>query len=175
MSDEKDRLGQALYNREKAIEDNWARQRDQEIIAKLRERYTKPIKCPTCGEQLEAHCAIGLGGMSCPKHHGAWLPSPTLEALRARLANAAAAHHEGVGEKIFEAVQEIVDGLLKIHPKDIPCPECNSKLEARAAVAYGSIGLGGMACPNQHGAWLDHVTMEKIRGRLDSLEAKPAN
>ena len=174
MSDQKDRLGDALHNRGKVMEDRWAHQRDEEIIAKLRERYTKPVHCPVCGETLDARAAIGVGGMACPMQHGAWLTWPTLEGLRARLANAAAAHHEAVGEVLFEAVEGIVENLVRSHPKDIHCPDCNAKLEARAAIAYGSIGLGGMACPNQHGAWVDHTTIEKIRGRLD-LEHQSAS
>ena len=167
MSDQKDRLGQVLHDRGKVMEDRWAHERDEEIIAKLRERYAKPVHCPICGETLDARASIGVGGMACPLQHGAWLTWPTLEALRARLANAAAAHHEAMGEKLFDAVEKVVESVLKMHPKDIDCPDCNAKLEPRAAVAYGSIGLGGMACPNQHGAWIDRVTIEKIRGRLE--------
>jgi Zn-finger nucleic acid-binding protein len=167
VSDEKDRLGQALRDRGKVMEDRWAHQHDDELIAKLRERYSKPINCPVCGEKLEPHAAIGVAGMACPMQHGAWLTWTTLEALRARLANAAAAHHEAIGEKLFEAVEHVVENLLRSHPKEVHCPDCGAKLEAQAAIAYGSIGLGGMACPNQHGAWVDHATVEKIRGRLD--------
>jgi len=173
VSDEKDRLGDILHRREKAMEDSWAHQQDEEIIAKLREKYTKPIKCPICGEQLDARASIGLGGMACRLNHGAWLPAATLEALRVRLANAeAAAHHARIGGKVFEAVTEIVEDLR--HPKEIDCPDCGARLKARAATAPGEVGLGGMACPNHHGAWLDHSTLEKIRGRLDTLEKRPA-
>lgn len=170
MNDEKDRLGQALHQRGTAIEGVWARHRDEEIFAKLREKYTKPINCPKCRERLDARTAIGLGGMACPKRHGAWLDWSTLESLRARLANAAAAHHEELGTVISKALEEIVESLRELHPKEIPCPDCSTRLEARAAVAYGSIGLGGMACPNRHGAWLDWPTLQRIRDRLDSLE-----
>lgn len=174
MSDEKDRLGEILHQRGKTTEDSWARKHDEEIIAKLREKYTKPIKCPMCGEQLDARVAIGLGGMACPLRHGAWLTAATLEALRVRLANAEGAHHAGFGERAFEAVEEIVEDLRKIHPKEIDCPDCGARLEARAAEASGEVGLGGMACPNRHGAWLDRATVENIRGRLDALENRPA-
>jgi Zn-finger nucleic acid-binding protein len=173
VSDEKDRLGQTLHHRGKVIEDSWARQHDEEIIAKLREKYSKPIKCPICGQQLDARVAVGLGGMACPLLHGAWLTTATLEAVRVRLANAEAAHHAGLGEKISQGIQEIVEGLHKIHPTEIDCPDCGARLEARAAEARGEAGLGGMVCPNRHGAWLDHATLEKIRGRLDMLEKHP--
>jgi Zn-finger nucleic acid-binding protein len=174
VSDEKDRLGQTLHQREKALEDSWARKYDEEIIAKLREKYTKPIKCPICGAQLDARAAIGLGGMACPLRHGAWLTAATLEALRVRLESAEAAHHAELGEKVFEAVKEIVEGLRQIHPKEIDCPDCGARLEARAAEASGEVGLGGIACPNRHGAWLDQATLEEVRGRLDRLENRSA-
>ena len=35
MADEKDRLGDKLQNLEKAREDQWAAQRDRELLAKL--------------------------------------------------------------------------------------------------------------------------------------------
>ncbi len=175
MNDEKDRLGETLRQREKAIEDSWAHQQDEEIIARLRKKYTKPIKCPICGEHLDARTAISLGGMACPTlKHGAWLPAVTLEALRVRLANAEAAYHAELGGRVFEGVKEIVEDLRKAHPKEIDCPDCGARLKPRAAKASGEAGLGGMACPHDHGAWLDHATVEKIRARLDMLEKRPA-
>jgi Zn-finger nucleic acid-binding protein len=175
VSDQKDRLGQTLHDRAAVIENHWASQHEEEILAKLREKYAKHVNCLVCGKQLTERAAVGLGGMVCPDRHGAWLEWGTLEALRARLASAAAAHHEGFGEKIFEAVDDIVRGLLKHHPKEIHCPDCGTALEARAAVAYGSIGLGGMACPKNHGAWLDWPTLQKVRDRLASMENAPAS
>lgn len=170
MSDEKDRLGHALRERGKASEGIWALHREEEILTRLREKYAKPINCPGCGQRLDARTAIGLGGMACPKRHGAWLDWSTLQSLRARLANAAAARHEELGTVISKAIEEIVEGLRQLHPKEILCPDCSARLEAQAAIAYGSIGLGGMACPNRHGAWLDWPTLQRIRGRLESFE-----
>ncbi|MGA9723585.1 MAG: hypothetical protein WBQ86_14090 [Candidatus Binatus sp.] len=171
MSDEKDRLGNLLHQKGQAIVNNWGREQDEQIIAKLREKYAKRINCPACGEKLDPRVAIGLGGMACPRRHGAWLPWNTLDALRVRLENAAAAAHEHLGEKVYEGVKEILEHLRKTHDKDIHCPDCGTKLEPRAAEARGEVGLGGMVCANRHGAWLDRITLEKVRGRLDRLEA----
>jgi Zn-finger nucleic acid-binding protein len=170
MSDEKDRLGSLLRQKGQAIVNRWGSEQDEQIIAKLREKYAKRINCPACGEKLDPSVEIGLGGMACPRRHGAWLPRNTQDALRVRLENAAAAH-EHLGEKVYEGVKEILEHLRKTHDKDIHCPDCGTKLEARAAEARGEVGLGGMVCPNRHGAWLDRITLEKARDRLDRLEA----
>jgi len=126
-----------------------------------------------CGETLDPRAAIGLGGMACPMQHGAWLGWFTLESLRARLANAGSAHHETAGERISEAAEEIVENLRKIHRKEIHCPDCNAQLAARAAAAFGSGGIAGMACPNQHGAWIDRTDLERIRTRLERFADAP--
>jgi Zn-finger nucleic acid-binding protein len=162
MADETDRLGRMLRQAEKAREDQWARQRDEEILRRLREKYAKHINCPICGRQLNPRAAVGLGGMACPRRDGAWLDLETLDKLRARLRNAAAILHEGLGEKVFAAVEEVVEGLLKAHPQGLNCPECSTKLDPKAEG-----GLGGMACPHRHGVWLDRGTLEQIRNRLD--------
>ena len=44
---------------------------------------------------------IGVGGMACPRHHGAWADREALQQLRARLENAAAIHHESPGAEYF--------------------------------------------------------------------------
>jgi Zn-finger nucleic acid-binding protein len=103
--------------------------------------------------------------MACPSRHGAWADWETLEQLRARLENAAAIHPESLGAKVFD---EIVDELSHRHPKEIDCPDCGSRLAARAAIAPGSAGLAGMACPKNHGAWIDQDMLAEIRNRLDS-------
>ena len=100
MADEKDRLGDKLHQAEKARENQWAGQRDAELLEKLRREYVKPIDCPQCGKTLDARVAIGVGGMACPDHHGAWADEEALMQLAARLANAAAIHHESLGEKV---------------------------------------------------------------------------
>src|SRR5271170_2782557 len=124
MSDEKDRLGDKLHDVDAAREDQWAHQRDDEILAKLRRKYVKAIACPQCGAKLEARVAIGVGGMACPSRHGAWADRETLDQLETRLQKAAAVRHESVGEQVFG---DIVDQLSHKHPEEIDCPDCGSR------------------------------------------------
>ena len=170
MSDEKDRLGDKLHQLGSGREDQWAHQREEEILEKLRRKYVKAIPCPQCGKKLEAEIAIGLGGMACPSHHGAWADQQTLDQLRARLENAAAIHHQSLGEKVFG---ETVKELRHKHPNEINCPDCGARLAARAAIDPGSAGLAGMACPNDHGAWIDDDMLAEIRRRLDIAAGAP--
>ena len=168
MADEKDHLGGKLRDIEKAREDQWAHQQDQEILQRLRSKYARKVNCPQCGKTLDARVAIGVGGMACPDHHGAWADSDALNQLAMRLKNAAAIHHESMGEKVFEGVTEIVEDLRHKHPTEIDCPDCGQRLLPRAAVSEGAGGLAGMACPNRHGAWIDHDMLAEIRKRLDA-------
>jgi Zn-finger nucleic acid-binding protein len=169
MRDERDRLGDKLHQAEIARENQWARQRDEEILERLRREYVKAISCPQCGDRLDARVAIGVGGMACPRHHGAWADGEALQQLRARLENAAAIHHESPGEKAFiVGFGEIVEALRHRHPKEIDCPDCGARLHAKAAISRGAAGLAGMACPNRHGAWIDQDMLREIRRRLDT-------
>ena len=169
MIDERDCLGDKLHQAEIARENQWARQRDEEILARLRRKYVKTISCPQCGDSLDARVAIGVGGMACPRHHGAWADKEALEQLRARLENAAAIHAESAGEKAFiVGFSGIVEALSHKHPKEIDCPDCGARLHAKAAISRGAIGLAGMACPNRHGAWIDQDVLREIRKRLDT-------
>jgi Zn-finger nucleic acid-binding protein len=102
--------------------------------------------------------------MACPSRHGAWGDREALEQLRARLENAAATHPVSLGEKVFDIVEE----LHHKHRKRIDCPDCGSQLAAQAALAPGSAGLAGMACPKGHGAWIDQGMLAEIRKRLDA-------
>ena len=170
MSDEKDRLGDKLHQAESARESQWAHQRDEEILEKLRRKYAEAVPCPQCGQKLEARVAIGVGGMACPNQHGAWADRETLSQLETRLKNAAAIRHTSVGEQVFG---DIVDELKHKHPKEIDCPDCGSRLTARAAVSPGSTGLAGMSCPKDHGAWIDQDMLAEIRNRLDSAAGDP--
>jgi Zn-finger nucleic acid-binding protein len=168
MADQKDRLGSKLHDVERAREDQWARQRDEEILEKLRQKYSKAIDCPQCGHRLDARVAIGVGGMACPSHHGAWVDAEALEQFRARLANAAAIHHDSLGEKFFVGLEEIVDNLRHKHPYEIDCPDCGTRLRAKAPTTPGEVGLAEMACPKGHGAWIDQEMLREIRKRLDA-------
>ena len=162
MADETDRLGRLLQQAEKAREDQWARERDEEILKRLREKYIKHINCPECGAQLDPRAAIGLGGMACPQRHGAWLDRDALEQVRARLRNAAAIHHEGLGERVVEALEEVIENLRHKHEKGLKCPECATALDPR-----GEGGLGGWVCLNGHGVWLGRDIIDQIAARLD--------
>ena len=166
--DHKDRMGNKLHDVEKAREDQWARQHDEEILAKLRQKYAKAIDCPQCGHKLDARVAIGVGGMACPNHHGAWVDREAGDQLRARLRNAAAIRHGSLGEKFFVGLEEIVDDLRHKHPKEIDCPDCGARLQAVVETAPAEAGLAGMACPKRHGAWIDQDMLREIRRRLDS-------
>jgi len=170
MSDEKDRLGDKLHEIDAAREDQWAHQRDEEILAKLRSKYVKAIACPQCGQKLEARVAIGVGGMACPSRHGAWADRETLDQLETRLQKAAAVRHESVGEQVFD---DIVEELSHKHPKEIDCPDCGSRLAAQAAITPGSAGLAGMSCAKGHGAWIDQDMLAEIRNRLDGDAGDP--
>src|SRR5260370_9462156 len=85
MSDEKDRFGDKLHQAEMARENQWARQRDAEIIERLRRKYVKPVNCPQCGERLDTRVAIGVGGMACPSHPVAWADRERLDQVCRRL------------------------------------------------------------------------------------------
>ena len=165
MDDQKDRLRDILDRSEQARENQWARQRDAEIIEKLRQRYARPIHCPQCGKNLDARVAIGIGGMACPDNHGAWCDEEALNQITGRLTNAAAIHHASPGEKTSSALAELVEKAR--HPKEIDCPDCGTRLKAEAGLTPGAEGLAGMACPNRHGAWLDQDMVAEIRERLD--------
>lgn len=80
MADEKDRLGGKLHDVEAARENQWARQRDEELLEKMRKRLSKTA-CPHCKEFLVARTEAGVHMHACPAGHGAWLDEPTLKAI----------------------------------------------------------------------------------------------
>jgi hypothetical protein len=80
MADEKDRLGGKLRDVEKAREDQWARQRDEELVEKMRKRLGQTA-CPHCKEFLVPKTEGGVSIHACPQGHGAWLDEPALNAL----------------------------------------------------------------------------------------------
>jgi len=168
MSDEKDRFGDKLHQAEMARENQWARQRDAEILEGLHRQRVKADNCPKCGGRLEAGVAIGVGEMACPSHHGAWADGEALEQLSARLENAAAIHHESLGEKVSGGFADIVEGLRHRHLMELECPDCGAKLSARLVITPGTAGLVGMACPNRHGAWIDQDMLRDICNRLSA-------
>ena len=78
--DHKDRLGNKLHDAERAREDQWARQRDEELLEKMRERLHNHA-CPQCKQFLVAKTENGLHLHACPDGHGAWLDAPTLKTV----------------------------------------------------------------------------------------------
>ncbi len=81
VSDEKDRLGEKLHDVEAAREDQWAKKRDSELLQKMREKLAASAVCPNCKRALVARAENGIGMLSCPGGHGAWLDEPTLKAV----------------------------------------------------------------------------------------------
>jgi len=78
--DSKDRLGSKIHDAEAAREDQWARQRDEELLAEMRKRLSH-IACPHCKEFLVAKFDDGIHMMACPKGDGAWLNASALKAV----------------------------------------------------------------------------------------------
>ena len=78
--DNKDRLGNKLHDVEAAREDQWARQRDADLIEKMRERLRKTA-CPHCKQFLVEKIEFGVTMHVCPEGHGAWLDAPALKAM----------------------------------------------------------------------------------------------
>lgn len=78
--DNKDRLGNKLHDVEAAREDQWARQRDADLIKKMRERLSKTT-CPHCDRFLVAKHESGIAMHACPAGHGAWLDEAVLKAV----------------------------------------------------------------------------------------------
>ena len=81
MADEKDRLGDKFHDVEKAREDQWAREQDQKLIEKMRQKQKAESHCPQCQQKLVAKAADGVVMMACPTGHGAWLDKDALEKL----------------------------------------------------------------------------------------------
>ncbi len=84
MDDQKDRFGQKLHDLEKAREDQWARERDQKLLEKIRHHQHAELHCPQCQAKLAAHTAGGVVVLRCPDGHGGWLDSEALHHLSAR-------------------------------------------------------------------------------------------
>jgi hypothetical protein len=93
-SDEKDRFGDKLRNVERAREDQFFKQRDQELLDKLRENLGEEAeaaaqvaaqgRCPKCGACLTVREQQGVEVDECPSCGGVWLDSGELEKLAGR-------------------------------------------------------------------------------------------
>jgi ribosomal protein L37AE/L43A len=80
MADEKDRLGGKLHDVEAARENQWARQRDEELLEEMRKRLHRHA-CPHCKEFLVPRTEAGVHMHACPEGHGAWLDESALKAV----------------------------------------------------------------------------------------------
>lgn len=81
MVDEKDRFGEKIHESEKAREDQWARQRDMELMEKMRQKAAAAMHCPKCGKALVERTSGGIHILACADNHGAWLEAAALENL----------------------------------------------------------------------------------------------
>lgn len=89
--EEKDRLGSKLEQKERAEENRYFAQRDQELIAKLKEekaaeqadtlREQALGRCPKCGERLTTRLIHDVEIDECPSCQGMWLDKGELEAM----------------------------------------------------------------------------------------------
>ena len=82
--DEKDRLGDKFRDVERAREEQWAHQRDQELLEKLRKKGEQAL-CPQCRKPLVAETRGSVAMMACTDHHGAWLRDEVLQSIIKRL------------------------------------------------------------------------------------------
>lgn len=83
MSEQRDRVGKNLRDVNVAREDQWARQRDAELLERMRERLNAML-CPYCKSSLSAAVRESITLLKCPHEHGAWLSHESLETLFAR-------------------------------------------------------------------------------------------
>ena len=90
MSEERDRFGDLLTKKEKGEEDNFAAEQDRLKLEKLREQARLAAaalgRCPSCGEMLVADARDGIAVSACPKRHGVWIESQSLESILERAA-----------------------------------------------------------------------------------------
>jgi len=88
MVDEKDRLHDRLKEKEKAEEDRYFRQRDEEALARIRREKQPPQtgtgQCPRDGAALVSVTQHGVTVDECPTCHGLWMDQGECEALAKR-------------------------------------------------------------------------------------------
>jgi len=78
--DNKDRMGDKLRDVEAAHEDQWARKRDAELLAQMRNKLAANMVCPKCKGALTAEVRGGVEIYACPQGDGAWLDQNALDA-----------------------------------------------------------------------------------------------
>jgi len=87
MSDQKDRFGDKLREREQAEEDRYFARKDREKLEKLRhEQVPAPVLglCPKCGVNLVARDHLGVTIDECNDCGGIWLDKGELETIESR-------------------------------------------------------------------------------------------
>ena len=82
MTNEKDTLGQKLRDAEAALEDQWARQHDAELLEQIRKKLRSTFHCLKCGKTLERRQLGATRLFACPEDHGAWLDGSALDLIR---------------------------------------------------------------------------------------------
>ena len=85
MSSEKDRLGEKLHDVEAAREDQWAKQRDAELLKQMKEKLAASMSCPKCKKKLEVKELGGVEIFACPQGEGAWVELEALEQALKRM------------------------------------------------------------------------------------------
>ena len=81
MANEKDQLGQKLHDAEAALEDQWARQHDAELLEQIRKKWTRALHCLKCGRTLQSKTLGKTQLFACPEGHGAWIDGATLDSI----------------------------------------------------------------------------------------------
>ena len=81
MTSEKDRLGQALHDAEAALEIQWARQQDAELLEQIRAKLTTALHCLKCGSNLKTRRLGTAQLFACPDGHGAWIDGAILDSI----------------------------------------------------------------------------------------------
>jgi hypothetical protein len=89
MASEKDRMGEKLHEKERAEEDRYFQQKDEELLDRLRRQKTAeaapaPGRCPKDGTALQAVELVGVRVEECPTCHGMWLEAGELEVIAER-------------------------------------------------------------------------------------------
>ena len=87
MADEKDRFGETMKRVERAKEDIYFAEQDQELIAKLKGQLQKvdqtevELRCPKCLGRLETYTFQGFVLDRCDKCGGIWMDKGELEGV----------------------------------------------------------------------------------------------
>ena len=88
MSDEKDRFGDKLHDKEKAEEDRYFAELSKRQLERLRQMHaaaTAPAAtCPRCGSALEILQHNGVAADGCPKGCGVWFDRGELDLVTKR-------------------------------------------------------------------------------------------